>query len=690
MRLIKNKNISLEFEFMAVFSFFLIVIMFSGAFYLSNRHKSTISSIVTQKGEGIAHIIAEMSEHLILSQDIGELDGIVRAALRDKEILYVVIQGPDGNMLNSFDRALNIPREEFNSWGIDPANSALSLSNLSNNKNILSYDVDIKGVGNKSKIRIGLSRKKVDAEARSSLLLMIVVTVIVIITSCLLRTMFSNLVTKPLNKVIDVSKSISKGNLREQILFKKENEIGHVANRIDEMTANLQAMVISIKDLFRELEETGKITNERSSIVSSDIARCSDMIQQIATSIEHNSATLRELSSQTNELKLSSEDTSASILELVSSSGQISDNMDILVGEIDEITTALEQISSSLSTLVEVVDMVSESSAETASSTGEMMASVKQIEDLTEQSRKLIINIKEQTEESGLPSINETIEGMKNIRDSVELTGEVISILDSKSMEIDKILNVIDEVADRTTLLSLNAAILAAQAGKHGKSFAVVASEIKNLAADTSSSTQEISGIINMIQREIKTAVQSMGTGISKVSEGFKLAEEAGKIFSEITSSTQKSSEYSEKIHSATQEQSEGINIVAQAIQSIEERIGGLLNFVKEQKEAMDKMLFSMRKMRDVAYQVKNSTDEQKRASSEISESADNVSSMSSAIAIALNVLSEKSSELIETVDHIKQNAKDNVSATTDMSRSVKELLKKSSNLKETIDKFHV
>jgi methyl-accepting chemotaxis protein len=691
MILLKNKRMSLGTQFMAVFSFFLIVIMFTGAFCLSNRQKNTIASFVYQKGESISNIVAKMAERLIISENIEELDIIAKAVLKDKEIMYVVVQGPEGNILNSFDRALNIPKEEFDSFGIDPVNEKASLSNLSNNKDILSFETSIMGAGNKGKIRIGLSKKKVDDEARSSLTLMIIVTILVIIvTSFLLHTMFSNLVIKPLKKVIEVSKSISQGDLREHLQFKKDNEISLVANTINEMGSNLQTMVISIKDLFSELDATGKTANERSSNISTDINRSSTLIQQVATSIEHNAATLRELSTQTNELKLSSEDTSASILELVSSSGEISGNMDILVEEVDGVTSALEQISSSLSTLVEVVDMVSESTAETSSSTGEMMASVKQIKDLTENSRKLIVNVKQQTEESGLPSINETIEGMKNIRDSVELTGEVISILDSKSMEIDKILNVIDEVADRTTLLSLNAAILAAQAGKHGRSFAVVASEIKNLASDTSSSTQEISDIINMIQREIKTAVQSMGSGIAKVSDGFKLAEEAGTIFSEITLSTQKSSDYSEKIHTATQEQSEGINVIAQAIQSIEERIGGLLTFVKEQKEAMEKMLFSIKKMRDVAHRVKNSTDEQKRASAEISESADDVSSMSSAIAIALKVLSDRSSELIETVEFIKQNAKDNVTATTDMSQSVKDLLKKASDLEEKIDRFHV
>ena len=103
------------------------------------------------------------------------------------------------------------------------------------------------------------------------------------------------------------------------------------------------------------------------------------------------------------------------------------------------------------------------------------------------------------------------MEGMKNIKSSVEKTNDFVKKLGVRSDEIGKILNVIDDITDQTTLLALNAAILAAQAGEHGKGFSVVAEEIKDLAERTAFSTQEIGSLIQSVQEEVKGTVQAMG-----------------------------------------------------------------------------------------------------------------------------------------------------------------------------------
>jgi len=96
---------------------------------------------------------------------------------------------------------------------------------------------------------------------------------------------------------------------------------------------------------------------------------------------------------------------------------------------------------------------------------------------------------------------------MENIRSTVEATAEMINRLGKRSQEIGQILKVIDEVTDQTSLLALNAAILAAQAGEHGKGFAVVAEEIRELAERTAASTKEIANVIAAVQQESAASV---------------------------------------------------------------------------------------------------------------------------------------------------------------------------------------
>jgi methyl-accepting chemotaxis protein len=97
---------------------------------------------------------------------------------------------------------------------------------------------------------------------------------------------------------------------------------------------------------------------------------------------------------------------------------------------------------------------------------------------------------------------------------------------------------VIDDITDQTTLLALNAAILAAQAGEHGKGFSVVADEIKNLAERTSFSTQEIALLIQSVQQEVSDAVAAMDEGLKSVSMGFRVTGEAADALRKIVESS--------------------------------------------------------------------------------------------------------------------------------------------------------
>jgi methyl-accepting chemotaxis protein len=116
-------------------------------------------------------------------------------------------------------------------------------------------------------------------------------------------------------------------------------------------------------------------------------------------------------------------------------------------------------------------------------------------------------------------SVVNAIEGMENISEEVKKSAEIIQRLGIRSVDIEKILSVIKDVTEQTNLLSLNAAILAAQAGEYGKSFSVVADEIRGLSERTSSSTREIGGIVKTIQQDIKDAVFTIDSAKEKVEE---------------------------------------------------------------------------------------------------------------------------------------------------------------------------
>ncbi|WP_437883355.1 methyl-accepting chemotaxis protein [Pseudomonas sp. LRF_L74] len=175
----------------------------------------------------------------------------------------------------------------------------------------------------------------------------------------------------------------------------------------------------------------------------------------------------------------------------------------------------------------------------------------------------------EQLAGSGGQVILSVVDGMNRIADAVNQSSTTITELGHSSEEIHSIIQVIKSIAEQTNLLALNAAIEAARAGEAGRGFAVVADEVRGLAARTAQSTQEITAMIERIRASTSQAVDSMQTGVQRVSDGVGLAREAGESISEIRGGAQRAAQVVEEISHTIGEQSKASNEVAQRVEQI-------------------------------------------------------------------------------------------------------------------------
>ena len=130
--------------------------------------------------------------------------------------------------------------------------------------------------------------------------------------------------------------------------------------------------------------------------------------------------------------------------------------------------------------------------------------------------------------------IQTTIAGMNRIADRVQSAATVIDSLGARSDQIGAIVGTIEDIADQTNLLALNAAIEAARAGEQGRGFAVVADEVRALAERTTRATREIGEMIKAIQKETKIAVEAMELGVTEVSKGIGEAARSGEALQEM------------------------------------------------------------------------------------------------------------------------------------------------------------
>ncbi len=171
----------------------------------------------------------------------------------------------------------------------------------------------------------------------------------------------------------------------------------------------------------------------------------------------------------------------------------------------------------------------------------------------------------------GAQTVSRTIDGMDNIREQIQETSKRIKRLGESSQEIGNMVSLIDEIADQTNILALNAAIQASSAGEAGRGFAVVADEVQRLAERAGNATKQIEALVKTIQSDINEAVDSMEQSTTNVVNGARLAEDAGEALTEIETVSASLSGLIQNISTAATKQSQASTNVATTMNVIQD-----------------------------------------------------------------------------------------------------------------------
>ena len=207
------------------------------------------------------------------------------------------------------------------------------------------------------------------------------------------------------------------------------------------------------------------------------------------------------------------------------------------------------------------IDAVASSSAELNQTASEIARNCTTAADNVQQANEAVAQ--------GRSIMDETTESIRVIGEHARLTSAVIAGLGERSLQIGEITETINDIADQTNLLALNAAIEAARAGEHGRGFAVVADEVRALASRTTAATKEISGMIKSIQTETRRAIDAMGQGVGEAELGARKALLTGEALAVITATIQSIALEVGHIATAAEEQSSTVHGITGNIQQV-------------------------------------------------------------------------------------------------------------------------
>ncbi len=313
---------------------------------------------------------------------------------------------------------------------------------------------------------------------------------------------------------------------------------------------------------------------------------------------------------------------------------------------VNEISVAIEEVSRNLDTLAGVVH-------QSASAMEQISSTIANVERSAAISHEVSSQVQAQTAE-GRSAVNETIGALDEIQGSVEESHTRITRLAANSNRIENIVNVINDITKRTNLLALNASIIAAQAGEYGRSFGVVADEIRNLSLQTGHSTGEITAIIEEIMFESQQAADNITTSKGLVQRGVELGHAMGQTLQAIYDRSVCSMEMTQEIKQATEEQSQSVQMVARSMEDISDMTSQIFNASKDQAKATRSIARSIETIKEMAHEMVQSTAHQVDDGRQIRHTVESVSAMVSQMFDNMEARRAQGAEVVKELESMK------------------------------------
>ncbi len=558
-----------------------------------------------------------------------------------------------GNNLTDELELLQNTVKEYNSLVVDGTLSAAAIKDFEMASMIASTSGE--EVGGKLEKQIASLKKVLESKKESiynqseSILdttILFVIIFMIFGSIAFLFTYFKIVPTliKPVEQVLKQIEKFSLGDFDENLELNSNDEIGQIARSLSQLRDSINEKIIvadriSQGDLnlrVNKLSDNDKLSHSFEKIISNlkNLIEESNKLNKYLeegeldrrANIELVSGAYRDVligfNNSIDEMYKPIAD-SMRILEKMAKGDLTEKITNVYNGDHQKLTNSINKVIDSLKSItIQTSNSVNSTSLvanQILSSTEQMAAGVQEqsmqinevsaaIEEMTKtilETTKNTISAAEASNKAGLVAkeggsiVSETIEGINRIAEIVTSGSDTVERLGQSSAQIGQIIQVINDIADQTNLLALNAAIEAARAGEQGRGFAVVADEVRKLAERTTKATKEIATMIKLIQNETEKAVDKMQTGKQEALKGKHKAEIAGKSLKNIINETEFVSQLISQVAAASEEQSATAEEISKNIETI-------LNVTNESAQGIQQIVRAAEDLNKLTDDLKN------------------------------------------------------------------------------------
>lgn len=507
-------------------------------------------------------------------------------------------------------------------------------------------------------VTVSLSQDREKAGIRKMLIAVLEVSAISLGAAFFLSFLLSRRAIHSIQNIVNVIKVVAEGDLRQTAKTVTHDEIGVLAVHLNQMVQQLRSLYGQIQQAARTVNMTSEAILEEMHTLTGRMEQQSTTVDNTTDFVERINRFILDIGQSTTEQMITAEQVLSSIQEIRASIEEVTGSTTQLATSSQEIGTSIEQVSQSVRHISESAELLVVAVQETETEIHHIDQSVKDVSQNAARSQELAKDTMDAVQR-GQFSVGASIQGMLDLKTVVSQSAQIIQEVNTSSEQISSILDIVDDIAEQTSLLSLNAAIISAQAGEHGRGFAVVASEIKDLAQRTKSSTKEINTLIRSLQTKTQDSVASISEGIHKADQGVDLVSAVKDDLHTILDKAARTSSMATDTVNLVQQTTESSQAIKSSMNMLTDMVANITNAIQEQEQDISQIVATVEKIREMSAQVNQANHEQNKAAAQIVKGMEYMTARLSDISSQAKELKHSSQQIVtamRTIETISKN----------------------------------